>query len=100
MAHNGKNYIIRKNGSLEEALPHIKNAEFPHPVDEIKRLFLNPRITDNYTLLWNKPDVAGLLGFLCSEHNFSQQRVMSAVEKMQKGLELKEQKTTLDRFFG
>ena len=92
--------LVKQHGSLEEALPHIKNAEFPHPVDEIKRLFLNPRITDDYTLLWNKPDVAGLLGFLCSEHNFSQQRVMSAVEKMQKGLELKEQKTTLDRFFG
>ncbi|MFH1179588.1 MAG: flap endonuclease-1 [Candidatus Bathyarchaeota archaeon] len=92
--------LIKEHGSLEAALPHIKNVEFPHPVEEIKELFLNPRTTDDFVLEWSKPDVAGLLGFLCGEHNFSQQRVMSAVEKMQKGIEQKGQKTTLDRFFG
>jgi flap endonuclease-1 len=92
--------LIKQHGSIEDAIPHIKNAEFPHPLEEIKELFLNPRTTDEYTIEWNKPDVAGLLGFLCAEHNFSQQRVMSAVEKIQKGMEQKGQKTTLDRFFG
>jgi flap endonuclease-1 len=92
--------LMKKHGSLIEALPFIKKAEFPHPVDDIKSLFLNPNITDDYTLNWNKPDVAGLLGFLCSEHDFSQQRVMSAVEKMQKGIEMTRKRTTLDRFFG
>jgi flap endonuclease-1 len=92
--------LIRQYGSLEDTLPHIKNAEFPHPVEEIKELFLHPRTTDDYRLEWNKPDVAGLIGFLSGEHNFSQQRVMSAVEKMQKGMEQKAVRTTLDRFFG
>ena len=92
--------LIRQHGNLDEAIPYIKNAEFPHPVDEIKELFLKPRTTSDFSLEWNKPDVAGLLGFLCAEHNFSQQRVMSAVEKMQKGMEQKGEKTTLDRFFG
>ena len=92
--------LIKQHGNLDEAIPHIKNAEFPHPVEEIKELFLKPRTTSNYTLEWKKPDVAGLLGFLCAEHNFSQQRVMSAIEKMQKGMEQKGEKTTLDRFFG
>ena len=92
--------LIKQHGNIDEAIPHIKNAEFPHPVEEIKNLFLNPRTTDEYSLEWNKPDVAGLLGFLCAEHNFSQQRVMSAIDKIQKGFEQKGEKTTLDRFFG
>lgn len=92
--------LINKHGSLEDALPHIKNAEFPHPVEEIKDLFVNPRTTDDYKLEWNKPDVAGLIGFLSGEHNFSQQRVMSAIEKMKAGMTQRAKKTTLDRFFG
>ncbi len=92
--------LIKQHGNLEEAILHIKNAEFPHPVEEIKELFLRPRTTSDYVLEWNRPDVAGLIGFLCAEHNFSQQRVMSAVEKMQKGMEQKGEKTTLDKFFG
>jgi len=92
--------LINKHGSLEEALPHIKNAEFPYPVEEIKDLFVNPRTTDDYKLEWNKPDVAGLIGFLSGEHNFSQQRVMGAIEKMKAGMVPTAKKTTLDRFFG
>ena len=92
--------LIQQHGNIDEAIPHIKNAEFPHPVEEIKELFLNPRTVDDYVLEWSKPDVAGLIGFLCAEHSFSQQRVMSAIEKMQKGFEQKGEKTTLDRFFG
>lgn len=92
--------LINKHGSLEDALPYIKNAEFPHPINEIKELFLNPRTTDDYTLEWNRPDVAGLIGFLCGEHNFSQQRVMNAIEKMKTGLKPRAKKTTMDQFFG
>lgn len=92
--------LINQHGSIEAAIPHIKNAEFPHPVEEIKDLFVNPRTTDDYSLGWNKPDVAGLIGFLCGEHNFNQQRVLGAVEKMKAGMEQKAKKTTLDRFFG
>ena len=92
--------LIKEHGSIEAALPHIKNPEFPHPVDEIKELFLNPRVTDDFILEWNKPDVAGMVGFLCAEHNFSQKRVLTAIEKMQKGMEQKGTSTTLDRYFG
>ncbi len=92
--------LMKKHGSLEESLPHIKNASFPHPIEEIKELFINPRTTDEYNLEWSKPDVAGLIGFLCGEHNFSQQRVMSAIEKMKAGMVPRAKKTTLDKFFG
>ena len=92
--------LIREHGSLEEAVPHLKNPEFPHPVGEIKDLFLNPRTTDDYDLEWRKPDTAGIIGFLCGEHSFSQSRVMNAVEKMHRGFEKSGERTTLDRWFG
>jgi len=92
--------LINKHGSLEDALPHIKNAEFPHPVEEIKDLFVNPRTTDDYLLEWNRPDTAGLIGFLSGEHNFNQQRVLSAIEKMKAGMKPRAKRTTMDQFFG
>ncbi len=92
--------LIKKHGNIQDAISQIKNAKFPHPIEEIKELFLNPRVTNDYTLEWKNPDVAGLVGFLCAEHNFSQKRVMSAVKKMKKGLENDTKRTTLDRFFG
>jgi flap endonuclease-1 len=92
--------LVKEHGTLEEALPYIKNAEFPHPVEEIRELFKNPRTTDDYDLEWRKPDTAAIIGFLCGEHSFSQSRVMNAVEKMNKGYAKTGRNTTLDRFFG
>jgi len=92
--------LIKKYGSLEDALPYIKNPDFPHPVEEIRRLFTNPRVTSDYTLEWRRPDTAGLIGFLCAERSFNQRKVMNAVDRMMKGMEDKTRKTTLDRFFG
>ena len=92
--------LIQTHGTIEKAIPHIKNVDFPHPVDEIRELFLKPRVTDDFELSWEKPDTAGLIGFLCGERNFSQSRVMNAIEKINKGFKLTGERTTLDRFFG
>lgn len=92
--------LVKEHGTLEGVIPHIKDAEFPHPVEEIRKLFKNPRTTDDYSLEWSKPDTAAIIGFLCGEHSFSQSRVMNAVEKMNRGYARTGQKTTLDRFFG
>ena len=91
--------LMKRHGNLEEALPHIENAEFPHPVDEIRRLFLEPRTTDDYTLEWRPPDVDGIVGFLCGERDFDRGRVLKAVEKIEKGFSRGRERTTLDRWF-
>jgi len=92
--------LIRKHGSLDATLPHIENAEFPHTPEEIKELFLHPRVTDDYELEWRKPDTAAIIGFLCGERNFGHSRVMNAIDKMNKGFSVAGKRTTLDRFFG
>jgi len=93
--------LIKKHGSLEAALPELKNAEFPHPIEEIRELFLHPVVTDDYKLEWGKPDTAGILSYLCGEHNFNREKVLAAIEKMDKGFKSTTHGAArLDKWFG
>ena len=92
--------LIKEHGTLENALPHIKNAEFPHPPQSIREIFLHPTVTDNYTIKWKEPDAAGIVDFLCRQKDFSEDRVRKALEKMQAGAQKQKGKTTLEKWFG
>ncbi|MEM2537674.1 MAG: flap structure-specific endonuclease, partial [Candidatus Bathyarchaeia archaeon] len=92
--------LIKEYGSLENALPHIKNAEFPVEPQKIKEIFLHPKVADNYKIEWREPDVEGVINFICRERDFSEDRVRKALEKMQKGISKLKGKTTLERWFG
>jgi flap endonuclease-1 len=92
--------LIQKHGSLEKAVPHIKNAEFPHPPEQIREIFLHPDVTGNYKLEWKDPDAEGIVNFLVREKDFSENRVRNAVEKMQQGTKEMKSKTTLEQWFG
>jgi flap endonuclease-1 len=92
--------LIKQHGTLGNALPHIKNAEFPHPPTEIREIFLHPDITDNYKLEFREPDVEGIVDFLVREKEFSEDRVRKALEKMQAGTIKQKGKTTLEKWFG
>jgi flap endonuclease-1 len=91
--------LIKEHGTLENALPHIKNAEFPVEPQQIREIFLRPKVTDNYTLEWKEPNVEGIVDFLCREKDFSEDRVRKALEKMQEGTRKLEGKTTLEKWF-
>jgi flap endonuclease-1 len=92
--------LIKEHGTLENALPHIKNAEFPHPPQSIREIFLHPAVTDNYTIEWKEPNAAGIVDFLCRQKDFSEDRVRKALEKMQEGAKKQKGKTTLEKWFG
>ena len=92
--------LVKEHGTLKNALPHIKNAEFPHPPEKIREIFLHPKVSDAYTLEWKEPNVEGILDFLVREKDFSEARVRKAVEKMQEGTKQLKGKTTLEKWFG
>jgi flap endonuclease-1 len=92
--------LIKEHGTLEKALPHIKNAEFPHPPEKIREIFLHPKVMDNYKLEWMEPNVEGIVDFLVREKDFSEVRVRKALEKMQEGSKKLKGKTTLEKWFG
>jgi flap endonuclease-1 len=57
---------------------HEKLPDFdPAPVMD---LFLHPQVTDDYTLVWSHPDIAGIKKMLCGEYDFSEERVEKAME--------------------
>ena len=91
--------LIKEHGTLENALPHIKNAEFPAEPQRIREIFLQPKVRDDYTLEFTEPNVDGIVDFLVRQKDFSEDRVRKAVEKMQAGTKQLKGKTTLEKWF-
>ncbi len=92
--------LIKEHKNLENALPNLKNAEFPAEPQRIREIFLHPKVRDDYKLEWKEPKVEGVVDFLCREKDFSEDRVRKALEKMQEGTKKLKGKTTLEKWFG
>jgi flap endonuclease-1 len=92
--------LINQYGSLEEAVLHVENAEFPVEPQRIREIFLRPKVTDAYDLEWRDPNVEGVVDFICRGRDFSEDRVRKALEKMQRGITREKGKTTLEKWFG
>jgi flap endonuclease-1 len=91
--------LIKKHGSFEEALPELKDVEFPAEPKRIREIFLHPKVTDNYKLTWKEPNIEGVVDFLCRERDFSEDRVRKSLNKMTAGLKESKSKTTLESWF-
>jgi flap endonuclease-1 len=92
--------LIKQHGSIEEAIPELKDAEFPAEPKKIREIFLNPKVTDNYNLNWKEPNVDGVVRFLCGEREFSEDRVHKALNRMTEGIKEAKSKVTLETWFG
>ena len=92
--------LIKEHGNIENAMPHIKNVEFPVDPQRIREIFLKPKVTDNYRVEWKEPSVEEIVNFICRERDFSEERVRKALEKTQKGATKLKGKTTLEKWFG
>ncbi len=91
--------LIKKHGSIEETVPELKDVEFPAEPKRIREIFLNPKVSDNYKLDWKEPDIDGVVGFLCHERDFSEERVRKALKKMTEGIKEAKSKVTLETWF-
>jgi len=92
--------LIKEHGTLEKALPTLKNAEFPADPQRIREIFLHPKVTDNYPLFWREPDTDGVIEFMCGERDFDEDRVRKALDKMSTGIKKAKGATTLEQWFG
>ncbi len=92
--------LIKEHGTIEAAMSHIKNVQFPHSPKVIRDVFLCPQVTDNFKIEWRDPDVEGIVDFMVRQKEFSEDRVRKAVEKMQHGTQNQTGKTTLEKWFG
>jgi len=87
--------LIRKNGNVENALATIGGENIP-TIDEIKqirKIFLEPEVIDDYTLRWSGPNNEAILKILCDKHQFTQERVELILEKFSNVEQMMKQKT-------
>ncbi len=87
--------LIKEYGSLENIL-NEKGLQIPQ-LDQLRDLFLRPQVTDDYSLKWKRPDTDGVVSLLCDEHDFSRDRVVNALQRLD-AVSGSDQ-STLDRWF-
>ncbi len=86
---------VKKYGGIEQVLK--EKDETINNVQEIKALFLEPKVTEDYDITFKDPDINKVKKFLCDEHDFSESRVEKALEKIIDGRNMDKQ-TSLTSF--
>ena len=84
--------LVREHGRLED-MPEDVTSRLTREYPEIRRLFLEPEVTDDYAVAPGELDGKGLISFLCYERGFSRQRVETVVERIERS---KKQKSLSD----
>ena len=90
--------LITEFGSADAALKS-KKIHPPFDIDEIKKLFLNPQITEDYVLKWDTPDIDKVVQFLCDDRDFSVERVEKAMQRLATCIEEVGSQSSLDGWF-
>jgi len=91
--------LLQKKGNLENALDTISDSELKLSSDEIiavRKIFLEPTITQDYSLQWSKPDPSAVIHILCDEHQFSRKRIEPILENFSSLNQLTKQKNLFD----
>lgn len=77
--------IVKTYSSLKAAIDcgAISN-DFSINVDVIKEIFINPKVSYDYKLSWGEINEEKIKRVLCDEHDFSPERIESALAKLKK----------------
>jgi len=93
--------IVKSYPNAREALKAVPKIEGIN-YEEIFEYFLNPPVIDVASVEWKDPDVEGIRKLLVEEHDFSEERVMNAIDRLKKAIHsikaIKKQ-TGLDAWF-
>jgi len=87
--------LIKKNGNVENVIAKIggDNAPSIDEIKEIRKIFLKPEVTDDYSLSWPGVDKDAVLKILCDRHQFTKDRVESVLVKYSNIENMMKQKT-------
>ena len=77
--------LAQEHGGLKEILETEVGEEFEIDPLEVEKLFLEPSITDDYEIEWKDPDIEKIKEFLCEKHDFSESRIETGIERLEKG---------------
>ena len=91
--------MMQEYGSIEKIAEARPDFHPPEQLSRIRQIFLNPEVTSRISLEWREPDVEGLVGFLCGDRDFSEDRIRTAVAKAKAGFKQETGRKTLESFF-
>ena len=75
--------LIKEHGDIFTV---VEKNDYEMDVDPsvLRNIFLEHNVVTDYDLKWSSPDKEAAVDFLCNQHDFSEQRVLSALEKFAK----------------
>jgi flap endonuclease-1 len=73
---------IRELDNLEKVIQK-KELEVPD-FDQVRNIFIEPAVTDEYSINWESVNTEKVIEFLCESHNFAQERVNSTLDSFVK----------------
>ncbi|MEM4717150.1 MAG: flap endonuclease-1 [Desulfurococcaceae archaeon] len=75
---------VKTYGSIEKIPKPLLKSPVEVDVVTIKKYFLNPPVLKNYILEWREPDLNNIIEILVKEHDFSEERVRNAYDRLLK----------------
>jgi flap endonuclease-1 len=72
--------LVQRHGSIEQ-MPEVIRQEVGPIARQVRELYLNPAVTDDYRIETRRCDVQGIIHFLCDERAFSRERVVAALQR-------------------
>lgn len=91
--------LVKEQGSIKQIAKTELGEKFEVDPLEVREIFLKPNVTGKYKLEWSDPDPEGIMEFLCREHDFSESRVQTGIDRLLKGQREREQ-VSLEKWFG
>jgi len=74
--------LVQRYGRIESMPDDIRRAAGDAEVlSDVRRIFLDPEVTDSFSVSASEPDFDGVVRFLCDERDFSRERVTSALDR-------------------
>lgn len=90
--------LLRRHGKIENMTDEIRSKIASQDYEQVRKIFLQPPVTNGYTLNYGRLNEDGLTDFLCNQRDFSRQRVETVIQRMKKFYARKKQ-TELEKWF-
>lgn len=88
--------LIKEHENIYNVLEKL-DTELEVDPEVLRNMFLEHEVEEDYDLKWKSPDKQGVVDFLCGDHDFSEPRVLSALDKFKK---IDNNQRSLEDWFG
>ena len=90
--------LIKKYGDVFKVLDHL-NVELEVDPQLLRNIFLKHEFTSDYELKWGNPNRDGVIEFLAGDHDFSEDRIVTAIDKLYKLQKIDNSQSSLEKWF-